>query len=293
MTVELPGEPMRACYERDGYLLLRNVIAPAVLDALCARIDRQIDDYGAELQRRGKVSELYADLPFARRLAALLHGTGIRLRKWNDFLFGPEIYALVTSPDLLAALSAILGPEVTFHGDYQLTPKLPDNTLQAFPWHQDTLYYGRPTADLHIVTAWVPLVEATELNGCLQVIPGSHRWGLLDGVRDTDMNVHPLEDVTARGAPIAIPMRPGDVLLMTNLTFHASAVNRSEEVRWSLDLGFSATPAQGGASARLRAAQDYLYTALRNGARTPLRIASTNPAQIESFADWERRHQAA
>lgn len=284
---------MRDAYERDGYLVVPGALDEAVLEAMRALVEGQVDDYARELQRRGKVTDLKRGLPFARRLAVLLDGTGITLRKWNSFLFCREVYDIVTSPRLVKALTAVLGPEVRFHGDYQLTPKLPGSELQAFPWHQDTLYYGRPSQHLHIVTVWLPLVEASEENGCLQLLPGSHRWGLLEGVRGADMNVHPVEDVAARGTPVAVPMSPGDVILMSNLTFHASHVNRTGEVRWSMDLGFSATPGDEPVAPEVRASRDFIDKALRIGDRTPLQVASADPSRVESFADWERRHRSA
>lgn len=286
------GAAMQAFYRREGYLLVRDALERSALDAMRALIERQVDDYALELQGRGKVQDLCRDEPFSRRLAKLLEPAGIQLRKWNNFLFCREVFDIATNPRLVEALAAVLGPEVTFHGDYQLTPKLPASTLSAFPWHQDTLYYGRPSQHMHIVTVWLPLVEATEENGCLQVIPGSHRWGLLDGVRGADMNVYPLEDITARGAPVAMPMQPGDVILMSNLTFHASHVNRTRDVRWSMDLGYSATPDLACLTAAARASHDFVYNALKKVGRTPLRVASADPSGVDSWTDWKHRHLA-
>ncbi len=287
---------LAARYAQDGYLLVRNAFDPDVLEALRALIDVQVDAYARELLQRGRVRTLHEGLPFPRRLAALLDGTGIRLRKWSNFLFGPEIHALVTSKRLLHALRAVLGPEVLFHGDYQLTPKLPRNPVQAFPWHQDTLYYGRASRHLHVVTVWVPLVPAHAANGCIEVLPGSHRWGLLDGVRGIEGNVHPLEDIAARGRPVHVEMRPGDALLMGNLTFHASGMNMTDEVRWSIDLGFSAAPpdectaAMGARDANVEASRHFVDAALRTMGRTPLRVTSADPARCETFAQWQQRH---
>jgi ectoine hydroxylase-related dioxygenase (phytanoyl-CoA dioxygenase family) len=282
----------REAYDRDGYLVVRGAV-PAVRRApLQALIEREVELLAEDLLRRGVARDPHRDLPFPRRLAALLDGTGMRMRKWSHFLFGPEVHGIVTAPTLVDALTAVLGPEVIFHGDYQLTPKLPGNEIQAFPWHQDTLYYGRPSQHLHIVTAWLALVDADETNGCLQVIPGSHCWGLLDGVRGADMNVHPQEDVTRRGRPVSLPVQAGDAVLMSHLTFHASGLNRSNAVRWSMDLGFSARLDDGTASPDVRASRDYVFAALRAAGRTPLCIASADAQRIASFADWEREHLA-
>ena len=62
--------------------------------------------------------------------------------------------------------------------------KLPESEVTAWPWHQDTQYYGNPTQHLHVISVWIPLVDVDERNGCLHLLPGSHRWGLLGGARD-------------------------------------------------------------------------------------------------------------
>ena len=46
-------------------------------------------------------------------------------------------------------------------------------------WHQDYSYWTR-TVEMQHLTCWCGLDDATEENGCLQYVPGSHRWGLLE-----------------------------------------------------------------------------------------------------------------
>ena len=45
------------------------------------------------------------------------------------------------------------------------------------------------TEQLHIVTVWAPLVDTDARNGALTLVPGSQRWGMLDGQRDADSNM--------------------------------------------------------------------------------------------------------
>ena len=93
-----------------------------------------------------------------------------------------------------------------------------------------------------MVSLSIPLVDVAEDNGCLYVIPGSHKWNLLKGQRGADNKVHTLEGVEQRGQPVALPMVPGDILLFSNLTFHTSKLNSSNSVRWSVDLRYVAPP---------------------------------------------------
>ncbi len=90
-------------------------------------------------------------------------------------------------------------------------------------------------ADPHaIVTVWVPLVDATPANGCLQVISGVHRrrrvyWSGGFGVSDEHLPA---------GEVVTLPMGAGDVLLMDKLIPHRSTENRTDGIRWSLDLRY-------------------------------------------------------
>ncbi len=203
------------------------------------------------------------------------------------------MHALVRAPRMLAAIETILGPEITFHGDFQLTPKLPGDAPTAFPWHQDTQYYGVPSQHMHVVTAWVPLVDADTENGCLWVVPGSHRWGLQDAVRGADMNFRPTAcEVEQRGQPVAMPMQRGDVLLLGNFTFHSSQLNQSGQVRWSLDLGYSASRGARPTSREEAASYAYLYDALPRVGRTPLIVRSAQAGNEQRWEQWLERPTA-
>ena len=279
-------------YAADGLLVVRNGIDRSVIDGLRAVVSGQVDREARELLAAGAIGSLHEHEPFERRLAAVYEECGRKARKWHQFLFCEEMYRLASAPGLVRALAAVLGSEVTFHGDYQMVVKLPGDEATAFPWHQDTQYYGVPSRHMHIVTAWVPLVNATEENGCLWVIPGSHRWGLLPAERRADLNFQCFEDVEQRAAARPVPLAPADFILMTNMTFHASRVNRSRGVRWSIDLGFSVTRGTRPVGEDERSSNEYLYRMLRDDARVPLVVHSADPGRVESWERWRDRKLA-
>ncbi len=89
-----------------------------------------------------------------------------------------------------------------------------------------------------MLTVWLPVTEATEENGCLTVVPGSHRHGLdLHCVAPSGKMGIPDENISPDH--IALPMKPGDVLFMTKYTQHGSLENVSDTIRWSFDLRYN------------------------------------------------------
>ncbi|MGH2346706.1 MAG: phytanoyl-CoA dioxygenase family protein, partial [Chloroflexota bacterium] len=120
-----------------------------------------------------------------------------------------------------------------------------------------------PEADAAtILTVWLPLNEATIENGCLQVIPRSHR-GELEPHCPTDRGAAIPDVVVANRGAIPVPMQPGSVLLMHQRTIHSSLDNKTpDQVRISLDLRYqpigqpTGRPAFPGFTARSAAHSD-------------------------------------
>ena len=78
----------------------------------------------------------------------------------------------------------------------------------------------------------MPLVDATEENGCLQVLPRVHRNRVVYWTYNRD-----LPDVEK----VTLPMKKGDVLFVHKLTPHGSGPNNTDGVRWSMDLRYQKT----------------------------------------------------
>ena len=96
-----------------------------------------------------------------------------------------------------------------------------------------------------IVTAWIPLMNATVEAGCMEVMPRSHLHGVRRHYWAIDpappLTVHP-EDVPDWD-PVPVPADVGDVVLMTNKTMHRSTANMSGKIRWAADLRYNAPEA--------------------------------------------------
>jgi ectoine hydroxylase-related dioxygenase (phytanoyl-CoA dioxygenase family) len=101
-------------------------------------------------------------------------------------------------------------------------------------WHQDYSYWTRTTPMAHL-TCWIALDEATRDNGCLQYIPGSHRWNLLPitglaGDMDSIRTVL-TEEQRERFKPVAVELKPGYGSFHHPMMVHGSYANYTDRPR--------------------------------------------------------------
>lgn len=284
---------IRDSYNRDGYVVVDSLLEDADLDPMREFITDKIDRYAYDLYAKGELSSLHETEPFERRYAAICEEQGISPRDWAFGTFGPEFYDLYVNPNILRIINMVLGDEVSVLTNPSMRAKLPNSTIVAFPWHQDSHYFDmsevgkqeKHTENLHMVSVWVPLVPATVENGCCWVIPGSHRWGLLDGIRGPDRNVRIEQDVEARGDPVAVPVDLGGALFFSNLCVHASKQNKTRGSRWSIDFRYFPTPTSAGLDDRQRRAALFVESEARRGGDVPFAVlpAEERPA----WPEWE------
>lgn len=132
----------------------------------------------------------------------------------------------VRHPGVAAVLARLIGPDVKCMQS-MLFVKPP--RFQGQAWHQDEIYI--PTRDRSLTGGWIALDDATIENGCLRVIPGSHKWALFDQ-RPHD---NPEEfDFAGEsfgfddGGEIPVEVQAGDVVFFHGYLLHRSRRNRSQ-----------------------------------------------------------------
>lgn len=229
-----------ARWERDGWLLARGLLAPSTVAGLQAALARAADRVLAELHQHGLLARPAPAGPLASRLSAAGAHADRYGRSWRDLVAVPEVFALHSDPGLIATLRVLLGTGPIYGTSvFNARPKLPGQRLTEVPWHQDLAYFPNERRHLPFITAWTPAVPVDAANGCLQVWSGSHRRGLHPHGQDRDAAAFLRLPEPPPDAEIAVcAMRPGDVLFMHHLVWHASGPNRSDGIRWSLDCRF-------------------------------------------------------
>ena len=146
-------------------------------------------------------------------------------------LFFGWAYRLVTRDSLLGAVEAVLGGDILIDGT--LVFYKPPRDSGYVSWHQDSVYSGWHLTPS--VSAWVALTSSRPANGCMRVIPGSHKQGVLDHTNERDGSnlLYRGERVAAvdESRAVDVVLRPGEMSLHHSNLVHGSNPNTSDEPR--------------------------------------------------------------
>ncbi|MDE0463264.1 MAG: phytanoyl-CoA dioxygenase family protein [Caldilineaceae bacterium] len=234
----------RSFYKTNGYLHAPNVIPSDLLGLLRTVLSRWADDTIESWMKEGLIDDSQAGLDFQHRLAHVWETAGRPnyVRSPRRDLVSREMFDILVHPALISLAQDLLDtPEISVHGIFNARPKLPDQIWTLTPWHQDAQYY-RDAEQVHVTSIWMPLQPVTEHNSCLQVAPGLHRGPLHEGWNDPEtgfLGLAPEVRDSLKG--VSIEMEPGDALCFTQITPHRALPNRSNQVRWSIDVRYEST----------------------------------------------------
>ena len=160
-------------------------------------------------------------------------GAGALKRFDNLHLFFGWAYELVTHDALLDAVEGVLGGDLLVEATVVFYK--PPRDASYVSWHQDSLYSG-----WHLTpstSAWIALTPSVRANGCVRVVPGSHKRGLLEHqiIRD-DPNLmnrrgERVEMTVDEAEALDLVLQPGEMSLHHSNIVHGSNPNNSDEPR--------------------------------------------------------------
>jgi hypothetical protein len=247
-------------FDDEGFVVVDDVLDPILdIGRVLAEYADVLDEIARGLFAADSIDSTYADLPFPERLIRVCEAGGRVLPETFDFSLpqsgidhatpihvGPAVFGLLTSPRLLDLVEDVIGPEIYSNPVQHIRMKLPKRAIPdgysnglvtRIPWHQDNGVILPEADDATILTVWLPLLDATVDNGCLQVIPRSHGGGIETHCPGGSLHIPDTLVPADRAQPL--PMRPGSVLLMTQRTMHSSLDNvTDDQVRISMDLRY-------------------------------------------------------
>ena len=150
----------------------------------------------------------------------------------------PRLSRLVDDPRLWRPCAELIGREELSLFSDKLNVKRPGGA--PFPWHQEGPYWVYGAEDLeHVVTLILYLDDATEENGCLWVIPGTHRYGTLASLQDRGTLGRLYTDVARlEEQPFAAALPAGSVLWFHRDLVHGSQTNRTDQNRRAFLLAY-------------------------------------------------------
>jgi ectoine hydroxylase-related dioxygenase (phytanoyl-CoA dioxygenase family) len=140
----------------------------------------------------------------------------------------PAFMDLARDPAILDRVTDLIGPDILLWGCHVFCKPAGDG-LET-PWHQDGHYW--PIRPLATCTVWVALDPSTKENGCLRVIPGSHRdkvtWShLREDREDLVLTQRTAPDCFDPGTAVDIELEPGQMSMHDVFTIHGANANVS------------------------------------------------------------------
>ncbi len=209
--------------DRDGYFLVEDLVSGDD----CVR-------FADRLQQYARGDELPAGLNLQREpaLGVQSREDGGDIRKISG-LYGDELFrSLIQREDITKRIGSLIGPELRlFRADALMKPPAVGSEKGV---HQDSPYW--PIQPMSLWSCWIPFDDATIENGCMMVIPGSHRTGARRHVHEDDY-VIPSADYDA-DALRAVPMARGTGLFFHSLLIHATAANTSAQPRRAVTMSY-------------------------------------------------------
>jgi phytanoyl-CoA hydroxylase len=222
-----------AQFQRDGYLVFRNMLAPAACEQMLTVARRQ-------LQQAQQPLEYEAELGYAGAPESLEAEGGRTVRRLRGaYHRDPVFRAWARDPRVLTKLRQLFEEPVCLtlaHHNCVMTKHPRYGT--ATGWHRDIRYWSFMQSNL--ICVWLALGDEVESNGSLKFIPGSHRLQIAPDRLDELLFLRPEhpdnEALFAQGR--AVDLHQGDVVFFHSLLFHAAGVNRSEQVKTSVAFAY-------------------------------------------------------
>ncbi|RXZ83361.1 phytanoyl-CoA dioxygenase family protein [Paenibacillaceae bacterium] len=203
-------DQLKEAYETDGYIILEKVFSKEEVKAFKAEIRRVIE----QLQAEGKAEGFES------------HGVYVGLALQSEMF-----RALAADRRVSDVLQHVVGKSMLFLSD-KLVAKDAAKDFPS-PWHQDWPYWKGS----HKVSVWIALDDATPENGCLKIIPGTHKTEVEHAAHANSKEGFSSRlpaELIDESKSVSIAAEAGSVVIFHDLTFHSSHQNISGKDRWAL-----------------------------------------------------------
>ena len=211
---------LRAAYDRDGYVAIREFVSGEALTELVEHVERFIRDIVPQLPREHAFYEDKADPSSLKQI-----------QKMGEH--DPWFHDLVMDSPFQRLAELLIGAPVAPQ-NLQYFCK-PPGVGRPTPPHQDGYYFMLDPCEA--VTLWLALDHVDEENGCVRYVRGSHRGGMRGHGRTDTLGFSQGIGDYAPAEEDALQAAPGDLLAHHAMTIHRADGNHSE-TRQRRALGF-------------------------------------------------------
>lgn len=214
----VPAESIVDEYNTNGYAVLRGVVDPELIREIHTHV-RWLGERYPTLRPEDYHHPLMRDDAFWVRV--------------------------VTDPRLVDIAQTILGPDLACFTSHYVCKPAHDG--RAVLWHQDAAYWE--LQPMQALTVWLAVDDSSLDNGCLQVIPGSHRSPIYPQASQTRVpnmlmsmaDANAVQEWIDRAGIVPLELAPVDVSIHHPHILHHSEPNASPRRRCGLDIGYIPT----------------------------------------------------
>ncbi len=242
-STQLTPAQQRTFYADQGYLVFPDLLTSTELADLRAALASVLSEAEGLTETNDKFSVTQTG-----------DGNWSVRRIFNPIAHHQVFYDLVFNPRILDVVENLIGPNIQLHHT-KLNLKPPSNAEARIEWHQDYPFFPHTNFDLLAVMIYMD--DSTEENGCLTIIPGSHKWGprnhlfAKDGAFSSQLEDKTVVDDSTRWLPVPVPA--GGMELHHCNMLHSSTANRGMRPRSAMVIQYRAADnvAVGGSTSQV------------------------------------------
>ncbi|CAD5227156.1 unnamed protein product [Bursaphelenchus xylophilus] len=226
-------------YHENGYIVLKRYISPKDLEKYRNRFNDICDGKNVP-----KDMTIMRDVSYAAMKKPAVERTVLKVQDFNN---DPIMFSYCKTPQIVEVVQDLIGtPNSTLmamHG--MLINKPPDagNLSTRHPMHQDSHFFPFRPVD-YVCCAWTAMEKVNRANGCLVVVPGTHRLPLLEhgypkwegGVNKAFYGVTDFDPNSPR---VHLEMEAGDTVFFHPNLLHGSGANRTEGFRKAISCHYA------------------------------------------------------
>lgn len=226
----------RQFYEDNGFLVIKNLVSKQ-------KLERYRDQFEKICKREVQVPgiTIMRDIAISKSEFVPDQKAVTKIQTWHEDEVLWEYCAL---PEIVEYVENFLGPNVVaMHTMLINKPPDPGRKSSRHPMHQDLYYFPfRPTN--RIVCAWTAMEKVHRQNGCLVVLPGTHKGKLLqhdypEWEGGVNKMYHGVRDFDPSSPRVHLEMEAGDTVFFHPLLIHGSGMNRTNGFRKAISCHYS------------------------------------------------------